>query len=135
LERVPVDEGLLEWMELVVIGQAFDRDDGDVVMGDGECEAAVDPAAVDEDGACTALAVVAALLGAGQAELVAQEVEQGETGVDDEAVMLAVDAEGERQMLGLKAAGIVRRRAQKWARQSTQSSHVRGQFGDQSVPM
>ena len=42
----------------------------------GEREARVDPPAVDEHGARAALAVVAALLGAGQVEVLAQRIEQ-----------------------------------------------------------
>jgi hypothetical protein len=126
-------------MEAVAVGQALDRGHGLSVVGDGEGEAAVDPAAVEEDCAGAALAVVAALLRAGQAELLAEQVKQGEAGVDEEGAGLAVDAElkldddfdgnlGNRLGNGGGA-------AQKWARQSTQSSHVRGQVGDQSVPM
>ena len=45
-------------------------------MADGEREAGIDAPAVDQDGAGAALAAVAALLGAGQVEALAQEVEQ-----------------------------------------------------------
>ena len=62
-------------------------------MGDGEREAGVGAAAVEQDRAGAALAVVAALLRAGEAEVLAQEVEQRGARVDVEAVLLAVDAE------------------------------------------
>jgi hypothetical protein len=51
--------------------------------------------AVDEHGARAALPVIAAFLGAGQAELFAEQIKQRQAGVDDEAVVLAVDAEVE----------------------------------------
>ena len=46
------------------------------VVGHGQGQAAVDAAAVEQDGAGAALAVVTALLGAGDAEMLAQRVEQ-----------------------------------------------------------
>jgi hypothetical protein len=93
LERVAVDESRLQGMETGVIGQALDGGHMVAVVGDGEGEAAVDTTATDEHGAGAALAVVAALLGAGQAELLAEQVEQGEAGVDDECVVDTVDAD------------------------------------------
>ena len=46
------------------------------VMHDGEREAGIDPAAVHQHRAGAALAVIAALLGAGQIEMVPQRVQQ-----------------------------------------------------------
>ena len=65
------------------------------VVGDREREAGVGAAAVEQDRAGAALAVVAALLRAGQPEVLAQEVEQRGADVDVEAVLLAVDPEGD----------------------------------------
>ena len=57
---------LLERVEVVAVGrQAFDGDDRGVLVRDGERQAAVDPTAVEQDRAGAALAVIAALLGAG----------------------------------------------------------------------
>ena len=67
--------------------------------GDGEGEAGVDAAAVEEHGAGAALAVVAALFGAGEVEVLAQGVEQGGAGVERELVRFAVDLEGEVEHL------------------------------------
>ena len=47
----------------------------------GERQAGIDAAAIDEDGAGAALAAVAALLGSGQIEPLAQQVEQRDAGV------------------------------------------------------
>jgi hypothetical protein len=44
------------------------------VLHDGEGEAGIDPSAVDQNRAGTALTVVATLLGTGQIEVVAQGV-------------------------------------------------------------
>ena len=43
---------------------------------DGERQAGIDPAAVDDHGAGAALALIAALLGAGEMEVLAQRVQQ-----------------------------------------------------------
>jgi hypothetical protein len=126
LERVPVDERGLQGMELVSLGQAFDGDHRVAGVSDGQSQAGVDPAAVDEDGARAALTVIAALLGAGQSETFAEQVEKRGARVDEDVVVVAVDPQGELDVRG---------RPQKWERQSTQSSQVRGQFGDQSEPM
>ena len=76
---------------------------------DRQRQAGEDAPAVDEDGAGAALAVVAALLGAGQAEMLAQRVEQRRADVERQAVLLAVDPQGDghgrprvdRRLLGL----------------------------------
>ena len=54
-------------------------------------EARIHAAAVDVHGACAALAVVAALLGAGEVQALAQAVQQGDARLDVELVRLAVD--------------------------------------------
>ena len=67
----------------VAVGEALDGLDLGAVEADGEREAGVDPPAVDEDGAGAALAAVAALLGAGERQAVAQQVEEGHPRVVD----------------------------------------------------
>jgi hypothetical protein len=64
-------------------------------MHHGEGEAGVHAAAVDMDGAGSALAMVAALLCAGEIEVLAEAVEEGGAGVDLEAMVFPVDAEGD----------------------------------------
>ena len=101
-----LDEGGLHGVEMVGLADAFDG--GDLVVGvhDGEGEAGVDAAAVDVDGAGSALAVVAALLGAGEVEVFAQAVEQGGAGVEAEVVDLAVDVEGDGNVGGSGGVGV-----------------------------
>ena len=53
------------------------------------------PAAVEQHRAGAALTLVAALLGAGQIETLAQRVEQGGAVVDGQRVLLAVDVQGD----------------------------------------
>ena len=74
------------------------------VVRDRERQAAVRAAAVEQHGAGAALAVVAALLGAGEAEVLAQRVEQRGAGVELERARLAVDGERDRGALGFHGA-------------------------------
>ncbi len=103
LVAVVLDEGGLHGVEVAGLADAFDG--GDLVGGgrvhEGEGHAGVDASAVDVDGAGSALAVVAALLGAGQVEVLAQAVEQGGARIHIEGVGLAVDSKGEGLGAGL----------------------------------
>ena len=82
---------VLHRVQLVAVGQAFDGRDLGAGVHDGEGEAGVNAPAVDQDGAGAALAVVAALLGAGQAQVLAQGVEQRDARLQLQLVLLAVD--------------------------------------------
>ena len=90
LERVVLDERLLQRVQIVPVGQTFDGDDLGPLERDGQRQARVGAAAVDQHRAGTALAVRAAVLGAGQVEVLAQEVEQRRAGVDRDVVRDAV---------------------------------------------
>ena len=76
LEAVVLEERRLHRVQLVAFGQPFDRGDLAALVHHGERQAGVDAPAVDQHRAGAALAVVAALLGAGEAEVLAQRVEQ-----------------------------------------------------------
>ena len=99
LERVMVDERLLQRMQRAVRRQAFDRGDLGAVLHDGQRQAGIDAPAVDQHRAGAALAVVAALLGAGQVEVVAQRVEQGRPRRDLELRLDAVDGQRDRNFV------------------------------------
>ena len=94
-----VDERLLQRVQFFARGQALDRRDVVAVLHDGEREAGVDAAAVQQHRARAALAVVAALLGAGEAGAFAQQVEQGDPRFDVEGAVLAVDAQPDGVLL------------------------------------
>ena len=81
-----LDESGLDGVEFVAVGETFDGGDLVAVVAEGEGEAGVDAAAVDQDRARAALAVVATLLCAGELEAFAQGVEQGGAGIDLEIV-------------------------------------------------
>ena len=103
LEAIVFEEGGLDGVEFVAVGEAFNGCNLGTLDDGSEGEARVDAAAVDEDGAGAALSVVATLLGAGEREVLTQGIEQGGAGVDGEGVLLAVYLEGERH--GLRSSG------------------------------
>jgi len=63
-------------MQAAVRGKAFDRGDGPALILYGQCQAAVDPLAVHQHRPRPAGALVAALLGSGEPEMLPQEIEQ-----------------------------------------------------------
>ena len=63
-------------------------------MHDGEAETGINTPAIDQDRAGATLAVVAAFLGAGQAEVFAQGVEQRHPWLQLQFVFFAVDLQG-----------------------------------------
>ena len=89
------DEGGLHRMQLVAIGEALDGQDVGAVKADRQRQAGIDAPAVDQHGAGAALAAVAALLGAGEVEPLAQQVEQGDARIDLQLVAVSVDGEGD----------------------------------------
>ena len=89
-----VDEGLLQGVQLVAGGHAFDGGDGGTLGLGGQNEAGADHAAIERDGAGAAIAGAAALFGAGHSEAVAQDVQQGFIGGADEFHGIAVEGGG-----------------------------------------
>ncbi len=86
---------MLQRMEVAVVGHAFDRLDAFAFGLRRQHEAGTDEAAVDHDGAGAAIAGAAAFLGAREAELVAQGVEQRLAAAAEELDGLAVDGGGD----------------------------------------
>ena len=79
----------------------FDGRDLRAVLHDRQGEARIDPPAVDQNGAGAALAVVAALFGPGEVEMVTQRVEQRGPRRDGQLARHAVDMERDRVLAGL----------------------------------
>ena len=61
MQGVMVDEGFLQWMQPILVGETLDRDNGRIIKSDRKLEAGVDASPVHENGTRTALPVVAAL--------------------------------------------------------------------------
>ena len=96
LEAVALRECLLDRVEFaIVVGKPLDRQDVHALCLDGEQQARADRLVVDEDGAGASDPVLAAEMGAGQAELLAQDVGQGVTGLDIDAMLSTVDGESD----------------------------------------
>src|SRR5437016_756901 len=96
LECVVVDEGLLHRMQRSIAGcEALDRADGAALRRRREHEAGDHPPPIEQNRAGAALAVVAALLGAGQPEVLAQRIEQCGARIERHAMLTAVDRECE----------------------------------------
>src|SRR6478752_1455675 len=98
LEAVLLPERLLQRMEAVAGGEALDRRDAAAVRLDREHRAALHGVAVDVDGAGAALARVAADVGAGELEVLPNELDEEASGLDVRLPSLTVDRE--RNMLG-----------------------------------
>ena len=76
LHRPRLDERLLEGVQVVALREALDRADLAALGLAGGDQAGADRHAVEVDGARTALALLAGVLGPGQAHPLAQDVEQ-----------------------------------------------------------
>src|SRR5262245_39916968 len=76
LEAVMLDKGSLQGVQLVAIGDAFDGGDLGTLMHDSEGKAGDNPLAVELDSAGAAGSLVAAFLGAGQIERLAQHIKE-----------------------------------------------------------
>jgi hypothetical protein len=85
------DELLLQRVQFVAIGHAFDGADLAAFDLGAEHQARTDKPAVDGDTTGAAVAGAAAFLGAGETETVAQNVEQRFIGFADEIDLVAVD--------------------------------------------
>ena len=100
LQAMVLVEGLLQRMQLVGARRdAFDGEDLVAVRLHREHQAGARRQPVQEDGAGAAHAVLAAEMGAGQAELVADEVGEGDAHLDLFLVALAVDGQRDRARL------------------------------------
>ena len=93
LDGARLDERLLDAVERVPAGEALDRDDLVAVGLRRQHEARADERAVEEHRARAALALLARVLRAGQAEPLAERVEQALARPDVGLARLAVDGE------------------------------------------
>ena len=74
--------------------ESFDRRDAASVVHDCQRQARIDAASIDDHRACTALTVIAALLGSREMQVFTQRVEQRRSRIELEVVGLAVHVEG-----------------------------------------
>ena len=93
LETVVSDEGGLHGVELVARGQALDRGDPAAFDARGEREAGQHAAPIDEHRAGAALALIAALLRAGQLESLAERIQQDDARIELQRSCRSIDIE------------------------------------------
>ena len=86
-------EGLLQRVEPAAVGHALDGLDLASLALDGQRQAGEHRLAVDQHGARAALAQLAAVLGAGEVELLAQHLEQGLVRRREDIALFPVDLE------------------------------------------
>ena len=86
-----LDEGALQRVQLVAIGQSLDGADRLAVGLHGEHQAGAHGLVVDDHGAGAAHAVLAADMGAGLAAIVADGVDQRFARLDPDRIIAAVD--------------------------------------------
>ncbi len=97
LVGVLLEKGRLHRVQPSGRAEPFDGDDLVAALHRCQRQAGVRAPAVDVDGAGAALAVVAALLGPGEMERLAQAIEQGHARVDAHLSLLSVHSQVERQ--------------------------------------
>ena len=107
LRGLLVDERLLDRMRLVGRAESFDRRDGSAGGGGERRRARANRVAVDVHHARAALSEPAAELGAGEAEVVAQDVEQRRVGRGGDVVRRAVDDQAGRDARRHKACPVL----------------------------
>src|SRR5215468_4857055 len=95
LQAVALPEPLLQRMQRAAGGEALDGLDRRAVGLDREHGAALDRLAVEADRARAAARGVAADVRAGQAERLADEVDEQQAGLDRAGLLLAVDRDGD----------------------------------------
>jgi hypothetical protein len=94
LQPVLLPEGVLDRVQLAVLGHAFDRGDLRAVGLDGQHGAGLHRLAIQMDGAGAALARVAAHVRAREPGQLADEVHEEEPGLDVMRVSDAIDGHG-----------------------------------------
>src|SRR5438552_10318512 len=93
LETVVLDEGRLQWIQLLTLCDALDRGDIGAVVHHRERQTRNDAPAVEEDGAGAAGTLVATLLGAGQVQRLAENVKERLSRVDLQFPRFAIDGQ------------------------------------------
>ena len=91
LQAVLLPEAFLDRVQLAVLLEPFDRDDVGALGLEGEDRAGLDGAAVHEHGAGAALSGVAADVGAGEVQVLTQEVDEEQPWLHVQGVAGPVD--------------------------------------------
>jgi hypothetical protein len=95
LKAVVLDEGVLQWMQHITIGQALDSPDLLSLRLDGEHEAGADWQAVNEYRTTAAYAMLATDMRPRQAAIVPNRINQSPARFDLGPIVPAIDIEGD----------------------------------------
>src|SRR5262249_679241 len=95
LQPVVLAERLLDGVESLAVGQAFHRHQRAAIELEREEQAASDRLTVEQHRAGAAHAVLAADVGAGEVEVVAEKIGQRRPGLDGPGIRAAVDGEAD----------------------------------------
>src|ERR1051325_3183267 len=96
LKSVVRDECLLHWMQLITVGQTFDRRYAMALLHYCKGQTGELASTVDMDGTRAALPVIAPFLGSREARVLPQRVEQCHPGLELKLEVVAVDVERHR---------------------------------------
>src|SRR5262249_23250957 len=99
LERIMVDERLLQRMPRALCRDALDRGCLRSVVHDGKRQARIGAPPVDEHGAGAALALIAAFFRPRQVQMLAQQVKERCAGIEHEGMMRPIDDQAHRDCL------------------------------------
>ena len=91
LKSALVEEGLLDWMQRIAFGEAFDGQNCFFIGITYRGEAGGHAFAVQQDGAGAALTLTATVFGASELQIFAQDIEQGAVGIGGDSSGPPVD--------------------------------------------
>jgi hypothetical protein len=100
LQCRPFQKALLQWVQSLRSGETFNGGDGSALSLGSQHQAGVHEPAVEDDIARTAVAVVAPFLAAGQAQLIAQNLQKALARLAQELGVLAIDLGLNVKLLG-----------------------------------
>src|SRR5262245_10951181 len=105
LERIMVDERLLQRMQRALGRETLNCGDLRTVVHDGKRQARIDAPPVNEHGTGAALALIAAFFRPGQVQMLAQQVKERCAGIEHEVMMRPIDAQAHRDCLRRRQTG------------------------------
>src|SRR5262249_38507198 len=105
LERIMVDERLLQRMQRALGRETLNRGYLRTVVHDGKRQARIDAPPVNEHGAGAALALIAAFFRPRQVQMLAQQVKERCAGIEHEGMMRPIDGQAYRDCLRRRQTG------------------------------
>jgi hypothetical protein len=98
LKSILIDKSLLHGVKLIAVGQSFDCLDFLSICCDREHQAPINSTSVKMNRTSAAFSAIATLLGAGEVESFAQNIQQGRAGFNLNATADTIDYQGDVRM-------------------------------------